>query len=108
MERSSSPVEKKATRGRRVTVVSAIPRDASKPMSAGDKRLPLRSATDPMRRSSPASRRLSPAFTVFDAMRMCLSVASLTNSCAMTVSQPRGMAAPVMMRTHSPDRTSDR
>ena len=60
---------------------------------------PARNAGSPHARSSPASRRFAPGSSVRASKRMA-SPSRVTSSCGTTVSQPGGISAPVMMRTH--------
>ncbi len=62
IEASSSPVEKKATRSRRLTSTSPMPSEAISPSSAGRSSCPGWSTGTPALRSSPAARTFWPAF----------------------------------------------
>jgi hypothetical protein len=101
-ERSSSPVEKNATRNRRCTMTWPMPSEASRPRSAGRNIRPRVRAALPSSRSSPMWRRLSPVRTTPSGMVTVVSDALWVNSCGTTVSHLAGITAPVMMRTHSP------
>jgi hypothetical protein len=64
---------------------------------------PLRSATSPAFRSSPASRTFWPVFC--PAAKVTAFPAAFARSCMTTVSAPSGTTPPVMMRTHCPGPT---
>ncbi len=101
-ERSSSPVEKNATRSRRQTMTWPMPSDANRPKSAACSLRPCVSAGWPSCRSSPIRRRLSPGCTTMCGTVTDVSDTARVNSWGTTVSQPVGITAPVMMRTHWP------
>ena len=112
---SSSPVENRATRGRRTTVKRAMPMLAAKPNAAGPRRQPRASTTSPRATSSPARRMCCPRL---GGMLICTWVIaplllppplllpdSPTTehcSCITTASAPAGMGAPVKMRAAVP------
>src|SRR3954468_12056517 len=96
---SSSPVATMASRGRFAHEAWASPSAASIPSSAGPRSAPARSTRAPRWRSSPARRTFAPG---------CVSGTStsspvvVTRSIGTTASAPRGITAPVEMRTAAP------
>jgi hypothetical protein len=102
-EASSSPVEKKATRRRRLTSTSTTPSEAISPSSAGPIFLPAGRATPPRARSSPARRVFCPSFWLAGTITAWPS--TRVTSWTITVSAPAGSTAPVMMRTAWPSPT---
>ena len=85
-----------------------MPRLAIKPNAAGVSVLPARNAGSPCCKSSPALRRLSPAWRMPAGTSMTVSspeLCTVASSWAITVSRPAGITAPVMILTHSPNFT---
>ncbi len=96
----SSPLARKATRGRRGTSSRAAPIDASTPISAGPIAVPAASSSSPSRKSSPRRRTFFiPSRALLIATR---AVPPSVSSTRITVSVPAGTGAPVMTRTAVP------
>ncbi len=96
---TSSPVERIAIRGRSRTATRVIPSAARPPTSAARSRRPAGIATAPARTSSPTARTFSPV-----AAASSTSTSPpwrLVSSTITTASAPRGIIAPVCVRTAS-------
>ena len=97
---SSLPVDRTTTRGRGRTSTRSRPTAASRPTWAGPIGVPLRTASSPVRMSSPVRRTYAPG-SAGRSIRTRATPPSV-HSTGTIESAPDGTGAPVMIRRHSP------
>ena len=98
--RSSSPVVRTMTEGRRRQRSEVRPAAAQTPITPGLTTRPGAATRSPARRSLPAARRLVPALT--EARIRTAPSSSAVSSTRTTASAPAGTGAPVMIRIAVP------